>query len=54
MRTLGAPAVVARETAPLLAIPDNHPKTILTLDRLHGDDIDGLSVVTLLDFLAES
>ena len=26
---LDNPAVIARETAPLLAIPDNHPKTII-------------------------
>ena len=46
-------AVVARETAPLLAINDNHPKTIITLDRIHGDSIEGIRVTSLTDFLSE-
>ncbi|MEI7902041.1 MAG: ATP-binding protein [bacterium] len=50
---LDAQAVVLRETAPLLAINDNHPKTIITLDRMHGDSVDGIKVTSLLDFLSE-
>ena len=44
---------LARETAPLLAINDNHPKTIITLDRVHGDSIAGIRVASLTDFLSE-
>ena len=50
---LDGQAVVARETAPLLAINDNHPKTIVTLDRIHGDSITGIQVTSLTDFLSE-
>ncbi len=50
---LDAQAVIARETAPLLAINDNHPKTIITLDRIHGDSIEGIQVTSLTDFLSE-
>lgn len=50
---LDAKTVVARETAPLLAICDNHPKTIITLDSVHGDSIEGIQVVSLRDFLSE-
>lgn len=50
---LDGQAVVARETAPLLAINDNHPKTIITLDRVHGDSIAGIRVASLTDFLSE-
>ena len=49
---LDNPDVVARETTPLLAISDNHPKTIITLSRLHGDDIRGIVVISLDEFLA--
>lgn len=50
---LDGQTVVARETAPLLAINDNHPKTIITLDRVHGDSIAGIRVASLTDFLSE-
>jgi predicted AAA+ superfamily ATPase len=50
---LDAPAVVARETSPLLAITDNYPKTIITLDRIHGDSIEGIGVTSLVDFLCD-
>jgi len=36
-----------------LEINDNHPKTIITLDRVHGDSIAGIRVVSLTDFLSE-
>ncbi len=49
---LDAPAVVARETASLLAINDNDPKTIIAMDRIHGDSINGIRVLSLTDFLA--
>lgn len=49
---LDSPDLVTRETAPLLAIKDNHPKTIITMDRIHGDSVSGITVASLLDFLS--
>ena len=49
---LNDPQVVERETRSLLAIEDNYPKTIITLDPVHGDGIAGIEVVSLLDFLS--
>ncbi len=49
---LDSRTVAARETLPLLAINDNHPKTIITSDRLHGDSIEGIQVISLDDFLS--
>jgi predicted AAA+ superfamily ATPase len=48
---LDAPSTIERETAPLLAINDNHPKTLVVLDQVHGDSISGIKVVSLADFL---
>lgn len=50
---LDAKTVIARETAPLLAIGDNHPKTIITLDSVHADSIEGINIISLKDFLSE-
>jgi len=43
---------VARETAPLLAVEDNYPKLLLTMDREAGNDIDGIRRLYLPDWLA--
>ena len=42
---------IAREFSPLLDIPDNYPKMVLSLDPLFGDDYRGIRRVHLLDFL---
>lgn len=42
-----------RELRSLEAIPDNYPKTIITYDRFPMDDIDGIRVVQLRDWLME-
>jgi predicted AAA+ superfamily ATPase len=42
---------VDRETAPLMAIEDNYPKYLITLDRHFGHDIHGIHRVHLQDFL---
>jgi len=40
-----------REIAPLQVITDNHPKTILTLDRFTAGNYDGIIVVNVIDWL---
>lgn len=40
-----------REMAPLRAIADNYPKTVLTLDRFTIGDYDGIEVVNVVDWL---
>ena len=40
-----------REIAPLQAITDNHPKTILTLDRFTTGNYDGIIVSNVTDWL---
>lgn len=40
-----------REFAPLLAISDNYPKTLVTLDEDPVSDIEGIRQVNAYDFL---
>lgn len=47
------PATFAREIAPLRAIRDNYPKTILTLDELPMEE-EGILHANVLDFLLRS
>lgn len=42
-----------RELRPLRTIPDNYPKTVITYDRFLLDDIDGIRIVNILDWLKE-
>ena len=42
-----------REMAPLKAISDNYPKTVLTLDRFTLGDYDGIEVINAVDWLLE-
>ena len=47
------PEVRDRETRSLKMIPDDYPKTIITLQRYPSKNIDGIRVVALGDFLLE-
>ncbi len=42
-----------RELRPLRAIHDNYPKTVITYDRYVLDDIDGIRIVSIIDWLKE-
>ena len=46
-------ATLAREMAPLAAIADNRPKTLLTLDRVGLGDYDGIAHANAIDWLLE-
>ncbi len=50
---LSGPETVRREFGPLKEIMDNYPKTVLSLDPVWGDDLDGIKRVNLIDFLLE-
>ena len=40
-----------REITPLKDIPDNYPKYIITMDRYPYDNVDGIKIVNIMDFL---
>ena len=42
---------LTRELAPLQAITDNHPKTLLTMDRIGNGNHDGIQQINLVDWL---
>ena len=44
-------ATMEREVAPLLAVKDNYPKLLLTLDREGGDNYEGVQRLYLPDWL---
>ena len=48
------PKTLEREIRPLRAIDDNYPKTVITYDRFLMDDIDGIRIVRLYDWLLGS
>jgi predicted AAA+ superfamily ATPase len=48
---LERPETVDRETRPLMAIEDNYPKYLVTLDRHFGNDIKGIRRLHAQDFL---
>lgn len=49
--SLADPETLKRELRPLRAIDDNFPKTIITLDKYPADNIDGIRIVRITDWL---
>lgn len=47
------PATLEREVRPLKTIADNYPKTIITYEKYPMDDIDGIRIVSLKEWLME-
>ncbi len=45
---------IEREFAPLLAIEDNYPKLVLSMDEDFGNDYKGVERLNLIDFLLET
>lgn len=45
--------VKERELAPLIAIPDNYEKTILSMDKTYITDHEGIKFQNIIDFLLE-
>lgn len=43
--------VEEREKKSLLAIKDNYPKIILTMDNVRNKEIDGIKIINIIDFL---
>ncbi len=48
------PSTLERELRPLRAVPDNYPKTLIVYERYPLNDIEGIRIVRLLDWLLES
>jgi len=44
---------IKREFSPLLDIPDNYPKLVLSMDSFFGEDYQGIRRLNLLDFLLD-
>lgn len=49
--SLADPKTLERELRPLKAVDDNNPKFIITYDRYLTDDIDGIKIVQIVDWL---
>ena len=49
--TLRGPGVLERELAPLRAVDDNFPKTVITLDPIPRSSEDGIICLNAIDFL---
>ena len=47
------PKILEREIRPLRELDNNYPKTIIVYDRYPLDDIDGVRIVNLMDWLLE-
>ena len=50
---LSDPKTLEREIRPLRELDNNYPKTIIVYDRYPLDDIDGVRIVNLMDWLLE-
>ena len=48
---MNAPETRARELAPLQAIPDNYEKIVIAMDCDLIQDVDGIQIIKVLDFL---
>lgn len=48
------PRTLEREVRPLLAIDDNYPKIIISAEKVYGDDLRGIRMLDLKDFLLNS
>lgn len=53
-QTVLDPATMERELTPLRKVNDNHPKTLLTLDRIGLGDYDGIQHRNVIDWLLET
>lgn len=52
-KTLLNEEIENREKRSLLAIRDNYPKIILTMDKVKNKEIEGIKVINIIDFLTE-
>ncbi|MDR3282043.1 MAG: ATP-binding protein [Candidatus Methanoplasma sp.] len=51
--TMHDEAVAERELSALKDIGDNYPKYVVTMDKVWSEDVDGIKLVSLADFLLE-
>jgi predicted AAA+ superfamily ATPase len=50
---LASEETIQREFKPLLLIPDNYPKYVLSMDTLFGNDYEGIQRINLINFLLQ-
>ena len=48
---LSSKETISREFSPLQKIRDNYPKYVVSMDRIFGDDFEGIKRINLIDFL---
>jgi predicted AAA+ superfamily ATPase len=48
---LASPETAEREFSPLLDVPDNYPKIVLSMDTAYGEDHKGIRRIDIRDFL---
>lgn len=51
---LASEETIRREFGVLAALPDNHPKTVLSLDPVHPENPDGIQWQNLIDYFMEN
>lgn len=48
---LASKATIQREFSALTALPDNYPKTVLSLDPISPDNLEGIKWQNIIEFL---
>jgi len=48
---LASEKTIDREFSPLLHMPDNYPKYVLSMDQFFGNDVMGVKRIPIVDFL---
>lgn len=48
---LSSPDTIEREFSALMNIKDNYPKYVISMDRIFGNDFEGIQRINLIDFL---
>ncbi len=50
---LSSPETIKREFSVLRSIKDNYPKYVISMDKIFGNDFEGIQRINLIDFLLD-